>query len=504
MDAQIIGNLQENDSNDSLINKEKIRSAIQSGSPISVTTYTLSHEMEEYMGQVLSAFLTELGQPQLIQYLGYCLNELITNAKKANTKRIYFKERHLEITDVNDYNKGMETFKEDTLGDIKHYLRLQKQAGLYVKFILQTRNGKVKLEVRNNSQLTVFEYKRIHDKLSRAQQYTNVNQAMSDILDESEGAGLGLIIMVLMLEKVGLTEENFQILCENGETITRIILPLNKNFSEGLSKLSKEFAAVIEALPKFPESVEEISRTINDPESQLSDVAEKISQDISLAADLLKLVNSASFGLSVKCRNILDAVRFVGFRGIQNLILSVHSLKNLNKDDNEKMRSLWEHSRLVASFSYNLAKNFCKTDRNVIDDSYICGLLHDMGKTIFESVQQDYVSKLKMYCAEKDISPVVLEKIMMGFNHGEIGALIAEKWNFPESIMQAIRYHHEPDCAPHEYRKLARIIYLADMFAHFQAGEIDFYQIDTDVLSYFHITGKGQFEQLSEKLAGLK
>lgn len=105
----------------------KIKMAIQAGIPLSITTYTLPYEMEEYMGKVLSAFLEELNQQQMIEYLSYCLNELITNAKKANTKRVYFEEKHLHITDASDYDCGMKNFKTDTLNNIKYYLQQQKK-----------------------------------------------------------------------------------------------------------------------------------------------------------------------------------------------------------------------------------------------------------------------------------------------------------------------------------------------------------------------------------------
>ncbi|WP_431725665.1 hypothetical protein [Treponema socranskii] len=75
------------------VDLEKIKMAIHSGIPLSITTYTLPREMETYMGDILSAFLTELDQQQMIQYLSYCLSELMTNAKKANTKRVYFAEK---------------------------------------------------------------------------------------------------------------------------------------------------------------------------------------------------------------------------------------------------------------------------------------------------------------------------------------------------------------------------------------------------------------------------
>ena len=80
------------------IDTEKVKTAIRTGIPISITTYTLPHDMEMYMGEILSLFLTELNQTHMIQYLTYSLNELVVNAKKANTKRIYFKEKNLNIS----------------------------------------------------------------------------------------------------------------------------------------------------------------------------------------------------------------------------------------------------------------------------------------------------------------------------------------------------------------------------------------------------------------------
>ena len=135
----------QNTDNKLTVDTEKIRLAIRSGVPLSITTYTLPHNMEVYMEEVLTQFLKELGQDQMVAYLVYCQNELITNAKKANTKRVYFKEKGLDITNEEDYEKGMVNFKEDTLNNINHYLKLQKQEGLYVRLELQMKNQYIKL-----------------------------------------------------------------------------------------------------------------------------------------------------------------------------------------------------------------------------------------------------------------------------------------------------------------------------------------------------------------------
>lgn len=477
----------------------KIKMAIRAGIPLSITTYTLPREMEAYIDSVLKAFLNELNQNQMSEYLTYCLNELLTNGKKANTKRIFFKQKNLDIFNAEQYSEGIKNFKRETLSNIRYYLDLQKKAGLYVKLILQARNNKIKIEVRNNSELTVEEYKRMHDKLSRAQQYTSVDQATNQVLDETEGAGLGLIIMILILEKIGLTEENFQILCENGETITRIILPLDEKTQNNLSVVSREFVNLIDELPQFPDSVMRINRLLNNPDSKMSEIATLISSDISLTSDLLRLVNSATFALASPCRSISDAVKLVGIRGIKNMILSVSSMNVLNTLG-EETKALWTHAYRVAFYTYNLARNFYSSDRTIVEDSYICGLLHDMGKLIFETTHPAYINRIKDICAQKGIQPDIFEKLVAGVNHGEIGALIAEKWNFPEVIVSVIRHHHEPDLAPENVKKLTEIVYLSDMIAHYQIKDIDFYQFDQEVLAKFHITNEIQMQKISDSL----
>lgn len=481
------------------VDTAKIKMAISSGLPLTIITYTLPHDMEMYMGDILECFLKELGQEHMVQYLSYCQQELITNAKKANTKRIYFKEKGLDINDIDEYEQGMQDFRRITLNNIAYYLEKQKRAGLYVKLVLQFRNNKIKMEVHNNSALTVFEYKRIHDKLSRVQQYTSIDDALNQILDDTEGAGLGLIIMILMLEKIGMTEENFQIICENGETINRIILPVSAKTSTDPDIISHEFKKSIDDLPQFPENIARLNKLLSDPDTKMSEIARQISNDVGLTAELLKQVNSAAFALASPCKNIAEAVKMVGIRGIKNILFTVGSLKAFAEigGNNE---NLWKHAYQTAFYSYNLAKNFCSDDKITVEDSYICGLLHDMGKIVYESAHPDFLENVKKACFAKGIDSELFEKILSGVNHGEIGARIAEKWNFSESIIAVIRFHHAPDNCPQKFRRLSSVVYIADLMTHFQQREIEFYQIDGNLLTSFGIKTEEQFQKISDKL----
>lgn len=476
----------------------KVRKAVQSSIPLSITTYTLPRNMVVYMTEVLSTFLTELNQPLMVEFLSYSINELVTNAKKANTKRVYFAEKGLDIKNPSDYATGMENFKEDTLNNINHYLELQKNKGLYVKLIMQAKNDKIKIEVKNNSELTEFEYRRIHDKIARAQQYTSAEEAFAKILDDTEGAGLGLIIMILMLQKIGLTEENFQVLCENGETINRIILPINQSQKETTSELSKQLVDLVDSLPQFSDNIMHINSMLNDEKVSLNDVAAEVNKDVALTADLLKLANSPAFSTVSRFHNVRDAIVHIGIREVKNLLMSVGALNSLKSVSNEQ-RTLWEHSYQVAIYSYNLAKHYYKTDKTVIQDSYICGLLHDMGKMAYNSafpqLKDNYFNLLK----PKGLTSDSFEKITSGLNHAEIGALIAEKWNLPSVISSTIRYHHTPDLAPTDVKKLATVVYFSNMICNYKNKEVEYYQFDQAILEGYNITSEEHLNLLIEK-----
>jgi len=372
-----------------VVDVPKIKKAAHNAIPLTITTYTLPHDIEVYMEEVLDVFLSELGQKKLKDYLVYCLRELAVNAKKANTKRVYFEVKGLDIDDAAEYEEGMKTFKADTLDNISYYLAKQKEHGFYIKLIFQSRGPNIVIEVRNNVEINKKEYVRIHDKLARSRKYTSLEEALSNVLDASEGAGLGLVILVLMLKKIGLDEDCFDIWAENGETVARITVPVAQTHIETVSALTEEIVKSITSLPQFPENIVQIQRLIADPQSQMIDIARYISTDPAMTADLLKLVNSAAYMTQKRVDNIVDAVKLVGLRGIKGLLYSYGTFKILGDDSNADRKKLWDHCYRAAYYSYNLAKNFKAGNRNLLDDAYVGGMLHDMGKIVFSTVHPD-------------------------------------------------------------------------------------------------------------------
>jgi putative nucleotidyltransferase with HDIG domain len=392
----------------------------------------------------------------------------------------------------------MQTFKKDTIENIGYYLMLQKEKGLYIKLLLTSRNDSIQIEVRNNAVISRTELIRIYDRLARSQQFKSMEEAFSQVIDDTEGAGLGIVVMVLMLRKMGLDKNAFNITCTETETIAKITVPFDKARLETIFSLTHTIVESVNSLPRFPENIIKIQNLIDDPKSDMVEIANVISRDPAMTADLIKIVNSAAYVQVKRIDSIREAVKILGIKGIKNLLFSYGTQKILGEDTNEK-KKLWEHASRTAFYAYNLVQNFRK-DNDILDDVYVAGILHDMGKIVFSQVHPELSSKLRTFCEEKVIPQMLFENIASGMNHAEIGALIAEKWNFPENLVAAIRFHHTPSDTP-VARNLVDAVYLANLFVHIENGDATFEQIDSEILNTYGLMNKRQVQNLIEKFS---
>ena len=481
------------------VDTKKVLQAARNGIPLTVKSYTLPHDTEVYLEEILGIFLKEMGQDKLHAQLGYCLRELAVNAKKANTKRVYFQEKGLDILNEEEYKQGMTHFKQESLANINHYLELQKNAGLYIKVIFHAKGQLLNLFIVNNSAITKKEQIRIYDRIARSRAFDSLEEALSTVLDDSEGAGLGIVILVLMLKKIGLDEDAFDIDTENGETVARLTVPMSQVRLENLDMMSQEIVKEIESLPQFPENVTILQRMINDPDTDMKDVARQVSTDPSLTADLLKEVNSASIMVGRRVDNIVEAVNYVGLQRIKNLLYSYGTQKILGADSPET-KQLWDHSYRTAFYAYSIGRNLMRK-KEILDDVYVGGILHDMGKIIFSSVHPELINKINRFSREKNIPSDLFEDLSAGLNHAEIGALIAEKWNFPEPLVAAIRYHHNPNSAPRSHREVVYAVYMANALCNYEEGGVAFDQFEPKVLHALNITDESQLERISNRLS---
>lgn len=478
---------------------DKARDAARSQKPFVIKSYKLPPETEAQIEEILAVFLAELDRDVLKDSLAYCLRELTVNGKKANTKRVYFEEKGLDLQSDADYTRGMETFKNETLDNIRYWLDKQEEAGLYVKVVFHLQGRDLHIKIGNNTQITRKEQVRIYDRIARSRAFRTMEEAMTSVLDDSEGAGLGIVILVLMLKKIGLDEEAFDIDVEGDETVARLVIPMDQTKVESLTEVSRELVEHIERLPQFPESILQLQKILENPDAEMNEIARVLGQDPSLTADLLRTVNSARYMLSRRLDNVVEGVKVVGLRGLRQMLFSYGTKRILGDgEDNDVSRRLWEHSQRTAFFAYAIARSVYKR-KDILDDVYVGAILHDMGKIVFSNLHPDVVQHIQTYADSKGIPSTVFEEMSNGIDHAEVGARLAERWNFPDILVASIRYHHTPLKAPTQFRDVVAVIYVANELANMNTAEYD--QIDGRVLRMIGINSKEQLEQIHTRLS---
>jgi putative nucleotidyltransferase with HDIG domain len=187
-------------------------------------------------------------------------------------------------------------------------------------------------------------------------------------------------------------------------------------------------------------------------------------------------------------------------KGVRNLLYT-HGTQKIMGQKYQEMRDLWQHSYRTAFYAYNLAKSF-RRRKEILDDVYVGGILHDLGKIILASLHPDLLDRIRGFCKEKEIPSNMLENFAAGMNHAEVGALIAEKWNFPDPLVDAIRFHHSPLDCREQHRDIVFSVYLANALTDLEREMIIYEQIDRWVVADFGIQSEEQLARIQERLAG--
>jgi putative nucleotidyltransferase with HDIG domain len=214
-------------------------------------------------------------------------------------------------------------------------------------------------------------------------------------------------------------------------------------------------------MPILPNRVNKIIEITEDPDSTIKDLEKEILKDQSLTARILKLANSAYYGYPRKINTVSQATILLGFQTIKSMTLASTISKMMEaelKGYALEEKDLWTQSQTCAIISRYIAKdiNYPKPET-----AYIGGLLRDIGKTILNFyVEQEYnaiVNKVEY----SNMSFLEAEEEILGFNHAQIGEKIANKWNFPEELVEAIGLHHSPENSTID-STLVSIVHIAD------------------------------------------
>jgi putative nucleotidyltransferase with HDIG domain len=465
----------------------------------STTIHDLSTETRTMLNEILLKYLETLGKERYFDDLSYIMNEIVGNAQKANIKRVHFIKKGLDITSDADYKKGITDFKAEMSEHTDEYFALAKENGLFARIDLFQENNSFVMSVYNNSGVVPEEKVRIQNKLRNAMKFKTMQDAITQGLDTTEGGGFGLTIILLMIRKFGLDDQTFRINPEPTETTTSIHFPINLLNKEESDFIAESVVNEIKDIPQFPPNIMKILNMLSDENTTFEAISEVISRDPALIADLLKVANSTMYMLPKKVETINEAVRLLGLKAIYDLVMT-HTTSNImvGKYSKEMIQGVIDHSKEVAFYAYEMARTLkLKGD---IDNTFVAAMLHDFGKIIIYALEPDLVNKLQEICVEKGINNFIVESLTNGYNHSIIGAKLAEKWNFPEFLIETIKYHHIPLESSDEHKQLTYLVYLANKLYYYRRGETTFDTINYLVLDNFSLSKRDQFDSFTKPI----
>ena len=177
-------------------------------------------------------------------------------------------------------------------------------------------------------------------------------------------------------------------------------------------------------------------------------MAQILSADQSLSARVLRLANSAFYGLSRKVNDLQEAVVILGMRNIKNLALVAGTYPWMNRPLPGYClgpRAMWTHAFGTAVGAQQVAKISGKVKEDV---AFTAGLLHDIGKVAVSIWLENKVVAILNYAHREGLSFDEAERKILGYDHTQVGEHLAAAWNLPEDLVAAVRWHHSPDEAP--------------------------------------------------------
>ncbi len=244
---------------------------------------------------------------------------------------------------------------------------------------------------------------------------------------------------------------------------------VQKTFSLRYRLKNKKLLKIVNGignLPTLPDAYLKIEKEMAKKDFSLKIIGQIIAKDITISAKILQLVNSSFFGHSAKITNLEQAVSYLGANIIKSLILqiSIFSFYKISARHKLFLDSLWSHSIGVG---YNAKKiiGLETSNKQMLDDAYVAGILHDIGKVILLLVPE-YYKNISSFLINKNSRFSEAEHELLGTTHAEVGAYLLSLWGFPHTVVEAVTYHHNPSHLGGSENPVLSAVHLANTFTN--------------------------------------
>ncbi|MBV5308140.1 HDOD domain-containing protein [Chromatium okenii] len=218
----------------------------------------------------------------------------------------------------------------------------------------------------------------------------------------------------------------------------------------------------------IPRVVGEVLKLLDDPKSRQSAIAELLAQDPALVAIVLRLANSPAFASSRTVDSMEQATMLLGRDHLRRLVIAgavTQASDRLPAQNLLPLEVFWHHSAYCAVIARLLADAEAPALSGTV---FLGGLLHDLGQLVLFSQEPEaaHHAFLRSLSEPQALTPQAAERAELGFDHAELGGMLAEHWGLPDSLCACLRFHHDPLRAPATFRVPVILVHLANTGAH--------------------------------------
>ena len=215
-------------------------------------------------------------------------------------------------------------------------------------------------------------------------------------------------------------------------------------------------------LPPSPGGMMKITTLLRDYNTSAQAITQAVNFEPTLVARILRMANSPLFALERNLTSVQQAISVIGTKAINDIVLMELASSTFAKEIKNSVhaRKIWEHSIVVAMIAKELSMALGLRGS---EEAFTCGLLHDIGKIIL--LINDFENYPKILETDGENELLILENSTYGFNHTEVGSLIAKRWCLPHEICLTILHHHNPSQSE-QLLLIAHIIDVADIIAN--------------------------------------
>lgn len=230
----------------------------------------------------------------------------------------------------------------------------------------------------------------------------------------------------------------------------------------------------IKDLPTLPTVAQEMLSNLDDENTSLDMICEKVAMDQSLAAKTLRLANSSYFGANSKVVTLQQAVALLGIKNIKKLILMTTLANSFptSRCRNFDSRAFWRHSIATAI----CAELISRTLKMKHDFAFTAGLLHDIGRLVLVTRFPKEYEQVIAHREQQDCYLLDAEQTVLGIDHVSVGLILAMQWEFSDAIQDAISGHHQPDNK--DLNPVAAIVHVANSIVH----ALDLSEVEHDLV----------------------